>query len=35
MATRVTTGIGGLLTEARLPYTGRGCGRPGKKDQKR
>lgn len=35
MAAQATPGMGGLLTEARLPYTGRGCGRPGKKDQQK
>ncbi|OYY47110.1 MAG: hypothetical protein B7Y08_02760 [Rhodospirillales bacterium 24-66-33] len=35
MAARATAGMAGLLTEAWLPYTGRGCGRPGKKDQQK
>ena len=35
MAARAAAGMAGLLTEACLPYTGRGCGRPGKKDQQK
>lgn len=35
MAARATAGMAGLLSEAWLPYTGRGCGRPGKKDQQK
>ena len=35
MAARTRAGMAGLLTGARLPYTGRGCGRRGKKDEQK
>ncbi len=35
MAAQAAAGTAGLLSGARLPYTGRGYGRPGKKDQQK